>query len=204
MELEWLDGGVFESGGSYNPDPYGGMDQITFFTGGSDYMNFLPGEIGGGGGIGGGIVIDIGGLGGGGGGGGGGAPSLNQTLTQIVNDYEYQLKANLALWENGAQTASNAVTEGWRLMNAMVTAVLAYGAAGQKAAAERDRRINPTMLRWDWIRFYIDPITGGNTALPPVPGGGINAGNTLSAGFGGDNVWLIVAVLVVFYLANRD
>jgi len=138
---------------------------------------------------------------GGGGGGGGAAPNLNQTLTQIVDGYEYQLKANLAQWQAGSKSASAAVDTGWQLMNAMVAACLRYGAAGQKSAAERDRRISPQMIRWDWIAYYIDPITGGNTALPPVPGGGTNVNQGLLGG--GSNMTLLLLALVVIVLIQE-
>lgn len=176
-----------------------------WFDSGSHYdFGFTNGGGGGGGGgwdAGGGIVIDFPPLGGGGG-GGGGAPSLNQTLTQIVDSYEYQLKGNLANWGNNLITAEAAISEGWKLINGMVSACLAYGAAGSKAAAERDRRINPAQLRWDWVAYYIDPITGGNTTLPPVPGGGVNI---TSGQFGGNNqTMLLIGLAVLLYLATKD
>jgi len=184
---------------------------LDFFGGGSEYDDwFGPHDFTGAGGGGGGggwetgfpvpdVNIDIGV--GGGGGGGGAAPNLNQTLTQIVDGYEYQLKANLAQFQSGAKSGSAAVETGWQLMNAMVSACLRYGAAGQKAAAERDRRIAPQMVRWDWIAYYIDPITGGNTALPPVPGGGVNVNQGLLGG--GSNMTLILLVLVAVILLKE-
>ena len=111
-----------------------------------------------------------------GGGGGGGTSTTNQTLTQIVDSFEAALKANLAAWQTQAKTPAAALETAWRLMNGMVTEVRKFGAAGTKAAAERDRRVNPAMLRWDWIAYYIDPITGSNTTLPPVPGGPVATG----------------------------
>jgi len=186
--------GDIGGGGGYND-----FDAFTFATGGNFGIDLPGGDGGGGGGF---QIPDIDiGIGIGGGGGGGGVPSVNQTLTQLVNGYEYQLKQNLAQWQQGQKTADNAVGIAWQLMNAMVAGCLQYGAQGQKSAAERDRRINPSMLRWDWILYYIDPITGGNTPLPPVPGGGLNT--SLQAGMG-DNVWMIAALLLVLYLANRD
>ena len=140
--------------------------------------------------------------GGGGTGGAGGGPSLSQTLTQIVDSYESRLKGNLASWQMNQISASAAIANGWQLMNAMVSACLAYGSAGQNAAAERDRRINPALLKWDWIRYYIDPITGGNTPLPPVPGGGVNVNNSLTGG--NSQMLLIAALAVLVYLATKD
>lgn len=162
---------------------------------------------GGGGGSWGGGGIDVGfpdidlHLPDGGGSGGGGAPSVSQSLTAVVNSYEYQLKANLALWNSNGISAADAVAKAWNLMNSMVSACLPYGVEGSKAAAERDRRINPSMLRWDWIAYYIDPITGGNTALPPVPGGGVNTNLGLSPAGGG--IWVIVGLLALLYLSQE-
>jgi len=180
-------------------DFYG--DEYSDWFGPHDFTG-AGGGGGGGGGYGG---IDVGfpdiniGIGGGGAPGSGGAPNVNQTLTQIVDGYEFQLKANLSRWQAGGVSSSSAVSTGWQIMDAMVSACLRYGAAGQKAAAERDRRIQPAMLRWDWIAYYIDPITGGNTALPPVPGGGVNVspGMTTSS-----TMFLVVAALVLLLLAK--
>ena len=155
------------------------------------FNDFTSGGGGGGGGFGGGGggFPDIGiTVGGGGGGGGYAPPSLN-----------------LASWQNQQISAETAVSDGWALMNAMVSACIAYGAAGTKSAAERDRRIDPAQVRWDWIAYYIDPITGGNTALPPVPGGGVNVNNGLIGGIGGNNqILLIVGLALLVYLASKD
>lgn len=172
----WLGGGIYE------------------FTG-ADVIGTTGGGAGGGGGF---QLPEITiGVGGGGGGGGTGAPSVAQNLTQIVNNFEYQLKANLGLFQSGAKSKDAALATGWQLMDAMVAACLPYGAAGQKSAAERDRRINPPSLRWDWIAYYIDPITGGNTVLPPVPGGGLNT--TYGAGGQTNGVWLLVGLVVILF-----
>lgn len=158
-------------GGTVHRDFYGyypsnptWQDQTTMF-----FSPQLPGGGGGGGGVipGGGIGINIPLP------GGGTGPSVNQTLTQIVNGYEQALIANLGAFTSGNRSAADAIREGWRLMDNMVIACRAYGAAGERSAAERDRRINPSMLRWDWVAYYIDPITGAPTTPPPVPGGGV-------------------------------
>jgi len=183
------------SGGSF------GMD--FFNTGG---INIDPGIDPGGG-----LNIDIG-FDGGGVGGGGGTPSVNQTLTQIVDSFEAALKANLAAWQVQNKTAAVATDFGWQLMNQMVAAVRAYGAAGVKAAAERDRRINPSMLRWDWIAYYIEPITGPVTVTPDVPGGPVTG--VPGAGGGGSTLlpttiagmnplWIAAAAVILILVLKR-
>ena len=182
FEYDWYGGGIYEAIGDAN--------------------RFA--STGGGGGGGGGFGISLPsvniGIGGGGVGGGGGVPSLSQTLTQIVDGYERRLQQNLADWQVQRVTADAAIATGWSLMNAMVSACRAYGAQGEKAAAERDRRIDPRQLRWDWILYYIDPITGGNTALPPVPGGGLNTSNGLAAGSSNTMLLILAGFLVLLLL----
>jgi len=174
--------------------------------------------FGGGGGVsidpgvspGGGINIDIG-LGGGGGGvgGGGGTPSTNQTLVQIVDSFEAALKANLAAWQLQQKTSDVAIAAGWKLIDGMVAACRQYGAAGIKAAAERDRRVNPAMLRWDWIAYYIESITGALTTLPAVPGGPVAGGgtggtSTLPAAVTGLNpLWIGAGLVLLIFLLRR-
>lgn len=145
-------------------------------------------------------------------GGGGGTPSVNQTLTQLVNSFETALKANLSAWQIQSRSAADALATAWRLMDAMVIECRKFGAAGVKSASERDRRINPPMLRWDWIAYYIDPITGSNTALPPVPGGGTAPGQTPGTGgspaplqtIGGINpLYIGAALLLLIFMMRR-
>lgn len=112
---------------------------------------------------------------------GGGAPSTDEQLTAIVDAAERLLKANLAQFEQGSISASQGVSTAWSLMNQMVSKCLAYGTRGQNAAAERDRRIDPSLVRWDWIAWYIDPITGGVSQPQPLPAG---AGSGAGAGYG--------------------
>lgn len=115
-------------------------------------------------------------------GGGSGAPDTSETLTQIVNALETQLKANLAAWQVQQTPTDTAVSNGWALMNQLVSRCAAYGAEGLKATAERDRRVNPAQLRWDWIAYYIDPLTGGATSPAPLPTTVTPAGTTLPGG----------------------
>jgi hypothetical protein len=184
------------------------------YTGGSFGMDFFnTGGISIDPGIdpGGGLNIDLG-FDGGGVGGGGGTPSVNQTLTQIVDSFEAALKANLAAWQVQSKTAAVATNFGWQLMNQMVAAVRAYGAAGVKAAAERDRRINPAMLRWDWIAYYIEPITGPVTVTPDVPGGPVagipgtgGGGSTLlpTTIAGMNPLWIAAAAVILILVLKR-
>lgn len=135
--------------------------------------------------------------------GGSSGPSTSEVLTDVVNAYERQLVANLANYTERAISADTALERGWSLMNQMVARLAQFGAEGQKAAAERDRRIDPARLRWDWIAYYLDPIIGGPVASRPLP-----VGNGLQAGPIGGNAaigsaavptsqWLIVGAAVV-------
>jgi len=205
-DIGWYTGG----GGGFETSGWGGgggfgWSGADFGFGFTDPYLGLPPTSGGGGGGGGFNLppITIAFPGGGGGGGGGVAPSLSRTLTQIVDEFEQRLIANLAEWNNGQKTAADAVSVGWSLMNGMVAACSRYGAQGQRSAAERDRRINPTMLRWDWIGYYIDPITGGPSTPPPLPSG---AGVLPSTGIGGiDNstLFLIVAAVAIYLISQK-
>lgn len=194
-DLGFGGGGDLWGGGAWGAgftDPYGGIGAGGGVTSGSGFP--LP-------------QISIG-FGGSGGGGSqvGGAPTLNQTLTQIVDQHEQALIANLSEFQNGAKPADGAISTGWSLMNSMVTGVARYGSQGQKAAAERDRRINPAQLRWDWIAYYIDPITGGPSTLPPLPSGTGLTSVGGAGGFGGldQNTLLIVGALLLFLLFSKD
>lgn len=100
---------------------------------------------------------------------GGSAPDVRVILTQIANSAEAGLIANLNAWRQGALDADAAIREAWDILNAMTSAMLQYGSQGQISAAERDRRVNPSMLRWDYIALYIDPIAVGSTGSPAAP-----------------------------------
>lgn len=156
------------------------------------------------------------------GGGGGGAPrppSLNQTLTEIVDGYERLLQANLGEFQKGSKTAKAAYDYATATFDDCMTRLLAYGSAGARAADERDRRRNSNLLRWDWITYYIDPIygessvdPGGGSIRPRVPRGGPNRPPDFTTpspgGFrpieNGDNtVWVVLLVLGAVFLAKK-
>lgn len=122
---------------------------------------------GGGGGLGGGININL--PIGGGGGGSPKVPSVNQVLTDIVNSYERMLSTNLGEFQKGSKDGESAYNYATAKFDEMIRLLLGYGAAGENAAAERDRRRNPALLKWDWILLYIDPINGGLPSAPPGP-----------------------------------
>lgn len=140
---------------------------------------------------------------------GAGVPDVRVILSQIANSAEAGLINNLNGWRQGTLDADVALHEAWDILNAMTSAMLRYGPQGQISAAERDRRVNPSLLRWDYIALYIDPISQGSTGSPaavqPLPGPGsppILAG----AGLGTrQNVLLIGAALVglVMWKARR-
>jgi hypothetical protein len=198
---------------------FGGSSLYQDFTGpGFRPLNFFgPGGFGGGGG-GGGINIGIGvGRGGGGGGGGPRVPSVNQVLTEIVNSYERILSANLGEFQTGVKDGETAYNFATAKFDEMIQSLLQYGAQGENAAAERDRRRNPSLLKWDWILLYIDPINGGLPSAPPGPsiaprvpraGGGVPPIRTpypSSSGFGQiDNtlLYLLLAAAAVLVLTK--
>lgn len=147
-------------------------------------------------------------------GGGGSAPrppSTSQTLTAIVNEFERQMQANLAAWQQQQRSAESAISTGWQILDAMVSACYRYGAEGMKAAAERDRRIDPGRLRWDWAAYYIDPITGAvqtPAPPPPVPGAGTGVGVLPIGGAGTfipgiPDIWLLAGAVLVYLAVKR-
>lgn len=205
-QLEYDNG---SSGGGISWSDNGGFMSDYFSGFGSDSGGWFGGIFGNN--PGGGLNIDLGGLGDIlTGGGGGGVPDTSETLTQIVNGYEAALQANLAAWQQQQIGTSNAIERGWALMNQLVQRCTAYGAEGLKAVAERDRRVDPARLRWDWIAYYIDPINGGPTPAQPLPTipGGLNPGGTnpgyTTAGFG-SNDWMLVgaALLGLWYISKQ-
>lgn len=146
-----------------------------------------------------------------GGGGSASPPSLSETLTGLVDASERAMKANLAAFQLQQIGASDAIERGWAILNDMVSRLAAYGAEGNKAGAERDRRIDPTRLRWDWIAYYIDPINGGPTPAQPLPVG-VGAGGAVgSPQFGVQYTggikteWLLIGagVLAVLWFARK-
>ena len=198
-------------GGYYEPSAFVTSPAQT----GSGGIGGFPVMIGASGQPGGGIRIGVG--------GGSGAPkppSTSQTLTQIVNTLEVYLQQNLGNWKSGSVSADDAVRQAWIWMDRMVSDCLRFGAEGEKAAAERDRRINPARLRWDWIGYYIDPITGGNTVPPPppsvptsggtaIPGGGMTPTGsypTMTGGFrmGEGIVWIALGAVLILLAMRKE
>jgi len=148
------------SGGSSYQDFYGFTATNSNYRGGGSWGGNPEG------GIGGGININ---LPIGGGGGNPRVPSVNQVLTDIVNSYERMLAANLGEFQTGAKDRKSALDYATAKFDEMIRTLLNYGQAGENAAAERDRRRNPLLLKWDWILLYIDPIKGGELSGPPGP-----------------------------------
>lgn len=103
-----------------------------------------------------------------GGSGGGVGPNVNRLLTAIVNEAERALQTNLGAFQTGSKDAQSAYDYATQLFDQMIATLMSYGQPGEKAATERDRRINPAQLVWDWIAYYIDPIYGGSS-IPPGP-----------------------------------
>lgn len=155
------------------------------------------------------------------GGGSGGGPTISQTLTQIVDGAEGQLQSNLQQFQSGLVDASTAIARGWQILNGCMNALTQYGAEGQKAIAERDRRMNDPRLRWDWISYYIEPIAGGaqgsaGSGGVPTVGGGATIGGAGSglpytgpaqAGLGLSSIpdWALIlaAVGALLYLSKK-
>lgn len=155
-----------------------------------------------------------------GGSGGGSGPDVNEILTALVNAAERALQANLGAWQANQVSADAAVERAWSILNDVVARMMAYGIQGRNSAAERDRRIEPARLRWDWIAYYIEPITGplsvpsgsgsGTTGTGSGSGAGSGTGSPYppitSAGLGlaGIPDWALVgAVIVVLLFMQR-
>lgn len=140
---------------------------------------------------------------------GGSGPDVKQVLTNLANSAEAQMKQTLGAWQQGQISADAAIERQWALLNGMVQQMMRYGSQGMLSAAERDRRIDPSRLRWDWIAYYIDPIsvaaTGQPAPLQPLPQnpapvyGGIGG----PGGFGGSTMfWMILILLGVVVIAK--
>lgn len=107
--------------------------------------------------------------------GSGSGPDVKEILTSIANSHESALKANLGAWQQKTISGDAAIDRAWQILNSMTANMLRYGTQGRVSAAERDRRIDPAYLKWDYIAYYIDPISAGTTGKPatvqplPVP-----------------------------------
>jgi hypothetical protein len=140
---------------------------------------------------------------------GGSGPDVKQVLTNLANSTEAQMKQTLGAWQQGQIGADAAIERQWTLLNGMVQQMMRYGSQGMLSAAERDRRIDPSRLRWDWIAYYIDPIsvaaTGQPAPLQPLPQmtapvyGGIGG----PGGFGGSTMfWMVLILLGIVVIAK--
>jgi hypothetical protein len=136
------------------------------------------------------------------GGGGGGTPDVKVVLTRITDGYAAALESNLNAWRAGSLTASQAISQGTQLLNQWAAECLRYGDQGRKTVEERDRRMQSPRLRWDWIGYYLDPITQaaeGKPANPAPPSTVGGAPGPLSySGIGGLPPMSQTAQLLVF------
>lgn len=135
-------------------------------------------------------------------GGSPGSPDVRRILTDIANSSEAALQANLQSYQTGQISADAAISTAWDILNKMTSAMLQYGEQGRISAAERDRRIDPRFLRWDYVAYYIDPIsqlaTGKPASVPALPAVSGNApvyGAGIGA-FGMRNETLILLLLL--------
>jgi hypothetical protein len=141
------------------------------------------------------------------GGGGGSAPDVKEILTAIANQHEDALKSNLAAFTQNQIGASEAIDNAWNILNSMTASMLKYGSQGLISAAERDRRVDPRYLRWDYIAYYIDPISqkayGKPAEIRPLPNGSMPGIPSYSgAGFATNSNWplLIAGGLLLLFL----
>lgn len=141
-------------------------------------------------------------------------PSLKEQLTTLANSTEAQLKANLYAVSNGQLAREDGQQNAWNLLNGMVAQMLRGGTQGQLSAAERDRRIDPGYLRWDWIAWYIEPMMTSGETIPALPASvqtGASGGLVNQAGYGStytrsDNQMLYIAgaaLLAVLLLRRK-
>lgn len=140
-------------------------------------------------------------------------PDVKEILSNIANNAEAALRANLEAYRQNQISGDAAITRGWQLLDGMTSAMLRYGTQGRISAAERDRRVDPSLLRWDYIAYYIDPIaqqtTGSPVTVKPLEASSAGVGGIGGfGGFGGFGglttrsgmMWLIVGGLVLLVL----
>lgn len=138
-------------------------------------------------------------------------PTTSQSLTQIVDYWEAQFKANLGMYQQGMRTASDAIAFFDNGMDKMRVDMYAFGAQGVRSYAERDRRAeNGQYLRWDWLAYYRDPIVQNSGLQAPekpltssqIPGGQsyIPIGTRSDAPFGVKTEHLLLAGLLLVAL----
>jgi hypothetical protein len=145
-----------------------------------------------------------------GGSGGGSMPDVKEILTAIANQSEDALKSNLAAFTQNQIGASQAIDNAWNILNRMTASMLQYGSQGMISAAERDRRVDPRYLRWDYIAYYIDPISqkayGKPAEIRPLPSGNMpGIPGYSSAGFAMNSNWalLIAGGLLLFLVWKK-
>lgn len=134
---------------------------------------------------------------------------LKINLSDLANATEAALRANLGAYQSGQMSAADASARGYGILNDMVARMLQAGAQGQLSAAERDRRIDPSRLKWDWIAYYLNPIPNSQTTAGAAPAaiqsaGGVYAGGVSGSGLGGlfgsNNTLLVVVVVAALAL----
>jgi hypothetical protein len=136
-------------------------------------------------------------------------PDVKRILTDLANSTEAQMRQTLGAWQQGQISADAAIEKQWALLNGMVQQMMRYGSQGMLSAAERDRRIDPSRLRWDWIAYYIDPIsvatTGQPAPLKPLPQvtAPVYGGFGGPGGFGGSTMFWMVLILLGFVVIAK-
>lgn len=129
---------------------------------------------------------------------------LKINLSELANSAESALRANLAAYQGGQMSAADASARGYGILNDAIGRMLQAGPPGRISAAERDRRIDPGLLRWDWIAYYLDPIPNSQASAGAAPAAiqsasGVFTGGVSGSGLGGlfgDNNQLIVIAVV--------
>lgn len=136
-------------------------------------------------------------------------PDVKEILTNIANNAEAALRANLDAYRQNQIAGDTAIARAWQLLDGMTGAMLQYGTQGRISAAERDRRIDPSLLRWDYIAYYIDPIAQETTGSPaPVQPLSVTPVSTAGlGGFGGlgtsgGMVWIVLGGLLLVILVK--
>jgi hypothetical protein len=140
--------------------------------------------------------------------------NVKVALTRITDQAEAALKSNLAAWQAGQVSADAALERGWSILNSWVAQCYRYGQQGVKSVEERDRRLQSPNLRWDWIGYYLDPISmaakgAPASAAPVLPSSG--AGGWSGAGFapvdtreGSQQLLIIAGLFVIAWLLLKD
>lgn len=113
--------------------------------------------------------------------------------TSIVNQAEVVLKQNLAAYQAGQLSQTDAMANFNQIWSAVQQSCAAIpGAAGSNCIGDRQRG-----GKWDWFAMYYDPII--NT--PPVS----NDSSSMTSLFSSGNSWLLLGALglVVIGVASK-